>query len=150
MRTEVHDAYKDATDTELALRSAALQGYDSIFATNVLGGRLDHEVAALGCLAEKAKSAKQVIIAEEDELCIILDAGKSGRSLNFDFSKEVPSYISLVPWAGNAEVSIHGVEWELDRATLSPASSLGISNEPRKAEMDITVHKGTVLVMLQG
>ncbi len=147
--TEAHNAYKDATDTELALDYIVAQGFMSVIATNVLGGRIDHELATIGCFAKAAQEGKKVIIAGDDEVCVFLEAGRESAKLNLAFDELKPSFISLVPWGGNATVSITGVEWELDKATLSASCSLGISNEPRSKNIAITAHRGTVMAIFQ-
>jgi thiamine pyrophosphokinase len=149
VETETHDAYKDATDTELALIALNARGYTSVIAANVLGGRIDHELATLGCFAAEAATGKTVIIAEDDEICVFMAANNATKNLTFDFSTVVPTYISLVPWGSTAKVSIKGVEWELEHATLTPSSSLGISNESRKPQTHITVHDGIVMAIFQ-
>lgn len=146
---EKYDAYKDATDTELALKALSERGYTSIIATNVLGGRIDHELASLGNFAAAAQAGANVTIVDEDEICVFLSAENGLQNLQLDFTDGGSSYISLVPWGGTAEVSVSGVEWELKRATLCPSSSLGVSNEPRSELVDITVFSGTVIVVFE-
>jgi thiamine pyrophosphokinase len=151
-----YDSHKDATDLELALDMVWQRGFTAIIATNVLGGRVDHELAALGNLAAMAERGMAVCIVEDSESCVFLSARdeqdkenvRSALSLDF-FSAPVPSFVSLIPWGGEATVSIAGVKWELDHATLTPSSSRGVSNVVADHQVNITVHKGTTLVVLE-
>jgi thiamine pyrophosphokinase len=147
-----YDAYKDSSDLELALSVLRQRGFETVIATNVLGGRIDHELAALGNLAAFAERGTRVVLAEENESCVFLSAfeGCAESALELEFSSApAPSVISLIPWGGEAVVSIQGVEWELDHATLVPASSRGVSNVVASSRVAITVHKGTAIVVLQ-
>ncbi|MCL1846728.1 MAG: thiamine diphosphokinase [Coriobacteriia bacterium] len=145
-----YDPHKDATDIELALTAALELGYTSLIATRVLGGRIDHTLAALGCLARVAEQGAAVIIRESAETCVFLSASSLHTSLRIEAATEPrPAFVSLIPWAGEATVSITGVKWELDHATLTPASSLGVSNVPTGPHVDIEVHAGTVIVVLE-
>lgn len=231
---ETHNPYKDATDIELALLRARQQGYTSLVITNALGGRLDHELASLGCFAHASQQGATVAVVEPDTTCLFLNADavsnydtptnsttnaptsnpvvakgdnqeadsqedsrikgdnqagdsqvgdsqadgrqesyyQKGGSQEADsqannsqkgdrnagdtrsylrieaIEQQMPPYISLIPWAGDAIVSIIGVEWELDHATLKPAGTLGVSNVPKGNHVEITVHQGTVIVVL--
>jgi thiamine pyrophosphokinase len=145
-----YDAYKDSSDLELALAMLRQRGFTTLIATNVLGGRIDHELAALGNLAASVEQGAKTVLVEETESCVFLtasaDRGEGVLGLEF-FSAPAPALISLVPWGGEAIVSIQGVEWELDHAVLAPASSRGVSNVLRATHVDIKVHAGTVIVV---
>jgi thiamine pyrophosphokinase len=172
-----YDSHKDATDLELALNMVWQRGFMTAVATNVLGGRLDHELAALGNLAMMAERGMAVSIVEESECCVFLSAhGEQGEgnvcdsrgsrsacgvlasrgvlssrnALRLDFSSTpAPSFISLISWGGAATVSIKGVKWELDQVTLASFSSRGVSNVVVGQQVDITVHEGTIVALLE-
>jgi thiamine pyrophosphokinase len=167
-----YDAYKDATDIELALEELRHRGFTAVLATNVLGGRVDHELASLGSLAAAAEQGMAVTVVEERESCVFLSAasermngaGASASSINerpkngvapratlrLDFSRtKRPAFISLIPWGGEATVSISGVEWELDHAPLAPTSSRGVSNTPKTTQVQIKAHQGTLIAILE-
>jgi thiamine pyrophosphokinase len=153
-----HDVHKDETDLELALQELRRRHFTSVMATNVLGGRIDHELASLGCLAAAAEQGMVVTVAERGEFCVFLSAAGGHTTLCLDFSpkerfpsilQERPVFISLIPWGGEATVSIGGVEWELDHAVLTPTSSRGVSNMPKADLTPIEVHAGTLIVVLE-
>jgi thiamine pyrophosphokinase len=143
------DAHKDATDLELALQLLRARGFEAIVATKVLGGRLDHELAALACLAAAAQGGVRVAIIEEQSACVIL-CGDGNRSvLHLDFrATPSPSHISLIPWGSDATVSTNGLKWELDHECLAFTASRGISNLPIRGKAEIKTHQGSLLVIL--
>lgn len=81
------DAYKDATDVELALEELIQRGYTHIIATNVLGGRSDHALGSLAALAKAAQEGAAVMIHDQNELCFFLSAHKEEQVLELDFSR---------------------------------------------------------------
>ena len=180
---QTYDRYKDATDIELALLAAQDRGCQAIVAVNVLGGRLDHELASLGALAAvAAKGIKMMVLTPTEaslflaadatvieaaaaEVAQAVGAAAAGTApavaagtaeatakaqLKLDFNGMAsPSYLSLVPWGGDAVVSITGVEWELQRKRLTAHDTLGVSNQPRFAVVEVSVFEGMVLVIIQ-
>jgi thiamine pyrophosphokinase len=145
-----HKSYKDETDLELALVELRRRGFRTVLATNALGGRVDHELAALGSLAAAADEGMTVAVVEAGEVCVFLSAAGGHAALRLDVSgKRRPAYISLIPWGGEANASISGVEWELDHATLAPCSSRTISNVPTANQVTVEVHAGTLIVVLE-
>jgi thiamine pyrophosphokinase len=173
VETLAYDAHKDATDLELALKVLLQRGFTALLVTHALGGRIDHELAALGNLTAVVERGMTVIIIEENEVCVLLSAcGEQGKGsvcgmdngedvcatdetvgtcavLKLDFSSVLaPSFVSFIPWGSKAEVSIQGVEWELDHALLAPSSSRGVSNVVVADQVNFTVHKGTAIVVL--
>ena len=147
---EIHDAYKDATDIELAIDRLLELGYSSIIATNVLGGRIDHELASLGCFAQAAQRGAAVAIVEAHEECLFLSSESERRRLTIatPIAATIP-FFSLIPWGGNAIVSISGTEWELDHARLTPFGTLGVSNVPKEDQISVEVHEGVVIAVVE-
>jgi thiamine pyrophosphokinase len=193
---QAYDRHKDATDIELALLAAQGRGCQAIIAVNVLGGRLDHELASLGALAAAATKGIRVMVLRPTEASLFLaapaiadvpaaagqpreaaanaaapaagqpreaaanaDAPTAGQPreaaarhsrLVLDFSDiAIPSYLSLIPWGGDAVVSIAGVEWELQQKRLTPYDTLGVSNQPRSKQVEISIFEGTAIVIVQ-
>jgi len=177
---ERHDAYKNATDIELGIEALCLRGYHRILATNVLGGRADHSLGALGALAGAVcNKGMEIVLRDEREACFFVNSNKGGKvqgevkegrfsccltSLQAASSSQAassvqanpcflpydlpcPRHLSLVTWGGSATVSLKGVEWELDHHSLSPHSTLGISNVARSPHWQLTVHEGSATVL---
>lgn len=120
-----HPADKDDTDTELALRFVA----DMMPArlTMIGGGdRLDHTFAALGALGLAELTSIPVIDAwwGEQHVDVLHGPGQATLALAPD------SIVSLLALHGPCTgVTITGVRWQLDAATLSPVAGWGVSNE---------------------
>jgi thiamine pyrophosphokinase len=171
IETVAFDPHKDATDIELALEVVRRRGYSTVLATCALGGRVDHELATLGALAALSEQGMRICVVEDAESCAFLSAddvrggavdgrrGSAGDGASdrgapcglelVGLAATTPSFISLIPWGGDATVTIRGVEWELDHETLELSSSRGVSNVPIGDRVGIEVHNGTVLVVLQ-
>jgi thiamine pyrophosphokinase len=146
------DAYKDATDIELAFAELLSRNFAAAIVANAFGGRLDHELAALGCCAEAARQGIAVTAVREREACVFLcaEGPRPRTTLRLDCTQgPTPTLISLIPWGGEARASISGVEWPLSRALLTPGSSRGVSNVLRDARVDIHVHTGTLIIVLE-
>jgi thiamine pyrophosphokinase len=146
-----------------------------VIATNVLGGRTDHALGALGALAHAVyRWGMQLVLRDESELCFFVSCGDKEKVLELEYRDEAlasitfteagqpcsvsppyapharPLHVSLISWGGSSLVSIKGTEWELSHHTLSPDSSLGVSNILRSQSLRLTVHsgEGTVLLLL--
>jgi thiamine pyrophosphokinase len=148
-------AHKDFTDFDLALEEFAKSQNSAepsrLIITNLLGGRLDHELGALGSLARfrgscLAGSQQNVPIVEDTCQATIL-IGEASLALNTMAS--VGSTVSIIPLFSEAVVSASGLEWELDHATLPALSSQGVSNVVNSKTAQITIHQGVALVQAQ-
>jgi thiamine pyrophosphokinase len=135
-------AEKDVSDLDLAVGHARTLGVTELVVIGALGGRLDHELAALGTLARAADLAPE--IATPGARALVLSA--SGRSRA---SVLGPALFSLMPLLGEARVDCSGARWMLTNARLEPISSLGLSNKvPDGSVAEIVVHEGVVLLYL--
>lgn len=168
---ERHDAYKDATDLELGIKSLLELGYKRLIATNVLGGRNDHALGSLAALAAAASNeGVEVALRDNREACFFIDGSTSEQVLELEFPEfssnresaltqpllsepllpqlPLPEHISLIAWGGSSTVSLAGTEWELNQHCLSPESALGISNILRSPRLRLRVHQGSATVLL--
>ena len=136
-----HAADKDATDLELALEIAAELAAGvpcRVLVIGLEGGRPDHALANLLVASAPHFAALHVelVLAEgrawvaREQLAGHLPAGQ---------------VLSLVPVHGPATVSVTGVRWPLDRSTLAPGTTRGVSNEASGGPVCVTVHDGAVL-----
>ena len=131
-----HPADKDDTDTELALRFVA--GMTPAQLTMIGGGdRLDHTFAALGALGLPALTSIPVIDAWWGEQHVDVLHGPGQATLRL----APGSIVSLLALHGECTgVTITGVRWQLDDATLGPVVGWGVSNE--------VITDGTVTIRL--
>lgn len=135
---ERHDPYKDYTDLALALDSVRRRWPGAeVVATCATGGRPDMALSVLGLLAGYEDAP--VWIAEDKVIARILRAGES-----WTIEGSEGKTFSIIAIAPNTEISEHGLEWELDHASLGLLADTGISNIVRSTAK-ITVHQGTAI-----
>lgn len=135
---ERHNPYKDYTDLALALDAISRRWPNAeVVATCATGGRPDMALSVLGLLA-RYKDAP-VWIKEDEVTARILHAGES-----WTIEGHEDSTFSIVAIAPNTEVSEHGLEWELEHASLGLLADAGISNIVR-GTATITVHQGVAI-----
>jgi thiamine pyrophosphokinase len=132
---------KDVTDLDLALEQARELRADEILATGVLGGRLDHALAALGSLSRYAEARPS--IREGDLDAWILSPG-ARHLLRFE---EVGALVSILPLYGEARVTCTGFRYPLSDDVLLPLGSRGVSNVVSSAPATVQTLAGVLLVM---
>lgn len=138
---ERHNPYKDYTDLALALDTIRRRWPGAeVVATCATGGRPDMALSVLGLLANYNEAP--VWIEEDDTTARILHEGESWTIQ--DAEGKTFSIIAIAP---NTEISEHGLEWELDHATLGLLADTGISNIVRTTAT-IEVHTGTAIAYL--
>ena len=138
---ECHDPYKDYTDLALALDSVRRRWPGAeVVATCATGGRPDMALSVLGLLAGYEDAP--VWIVEDKVVARILHTGES-----WTIEGAEGKTFSIIAIAPNTEVSEHGLEWELDQASLGLLADTGISNVVR-SKATIQVHTGTAIAYL--
>lgn len=138
---ERHDPYKDYTDLALALDSVRRHWPGAeVVATCATGGRPDMALSVLGLLA--GYDGAPVWIAEDETMARILHERES-----WTIENATGKTFSIIAIAPNTEVSEHGLEWELNHATLGLLADTGISNVVRSTAT-IQVHTGTAIAYL--
>ena len=138
---ERHNPYKDYTDLALALDTVRRRWPNAeMVATCATGGRPDMALSVLGLLTGYTDAP--VWIAEDEVTARILHQNET-----WTIEGHEDSTISIIAIAPNTEVSEHGLEWELDHATLGLLADTGISNVAR-GTAKIQVHTGTAIAYL--
>ena len=138
---ERHDPYKDYTDLALALDSVRRRWSGAeVVATCATGGRPDMALSVLGLLANYKDAP--VWIAEDDVTARILHGGES-----WNIKGAEGKTFSIIAIAPRTVASEHGLEWELDQASLGLLADAGISNVVRSTAA-IQVHTGTAIAYL--
>lgn len=139
-----HPTDKDATDLELAMAYAdAAEGIERIVVFGVDGGRLDHELGnwAVCCGPWRAR----VEVHAAGGVATIL---RADRGHELELRGQPGETVSVIARSGAATgVSVSGVRWPLDGATLEPDSSLGISNEFVESTVRVSVADGVLAVV---
>lgn len=138
---ERHDPYKDYTDLALALDAVRRRWPGAeVVATCATCGRPDMALSVLGLLA--AYKDAPVWIAEDEVTARILHEGES-----WTIENATGKTFSIIAIAPNTKVSEHGLEWEIDHASLGLLADTGISNVVRSTAT-IQVHTGTAIAYL--
>ena len=137
-----HPARKDESDLDLALGLARSKGFRAVDVTAASSGRLDHTLAALGTLVRAAPLRARCV--EPDFIAHVVDAD-AHASLHLTCAPG--TILSVFAVGGDAVVSARGVSYPLDRTTLAPLSSLGLSNVAAASAQTFQVARGRVLVI---
>ena len=138
---EAHAPDKDATDLELAILSAQDRGATAVTVVGGGGGRLDHLLGNVAVVASPRFRMVQVtwVLAEETSYPVHRDR---------QIAVEPGTTLSLIAIGGDAHgVTLSGVRWPLEDATLASDASLGISNVATEPTVDVHVDTGTLLVV---
>jgi len=140
--SEIYSRAKDDTDLALALDRAIALGYRHIVVTGAWGGRPDHCVGNIQLLV---RAARRGVFARM--LCdgFFAAAIVGGNALCLKGNGTV----SVFAYGGTANgVSIRGLEYPLENASLLDDTPLGVSNT-LNGEGEITLANGTLLVFYQ-
>lgn len=135
---------KDDTDTALAYREGAKRGYTDFVVYGGTGGLLDHTYANL-CLLHRARlDGNRMTLVGKQNLCRVI----VNESLHLPFS--VGKRVSVFAAGGVARgVTIKGLKYTVDDATLTPDFPLGVSNEFTDVDGYIDVKDGALLVITE-
>jgi thiamine pyrophosphokinase len=136
-----YSSNKDYTDTELALDYGMGLKPERIFIWCALGGRIDHTLANIFLLCRAQEKGIETFLIDEysdafvlnKEVVFINEAGK------------IVSLLALTPEVTG--ITLAGFLYPLENGTLKMGESRGISNIIIKANANITVEKGKLLVV---
>ncbi len=133
---------KDATDGELALREALSRGAESITIVGALGGpRMDHLLANVALLAHPALRGVDAVIEDAAHRIWLVGEASSWRGAAGDC-------VTLLAFGGDAHgVTTKGLRYALRDGTLAHGTSLGVSNEMTEPLAEVSVTRGSVLVI---
>jgi len=134
---------KDDTDTMLSVREGLKQGCDTFYIYGGTGGRrLDHTLANLQTLAFIRKNGAHGYMYDDHFVYTAL------RNETFEIQKTVEwGLLSLFSMGTKAEhISIHGVQYTVEDATLDCWFPLGVSNHIIDEKAVIKVGQGSLLV----
>lgn len=133
---------KDATDGELALREALSRGATSITIVGALGGpRVDHLLANVGLLAHPDLRDVDAVIEDAAHRIWLVGGSSAWRGAAGDC-------VTLLAVGGDAHgVTTQGLRYALRDGVLPHGSSLGVSNEMTDPQAEVSVARGSVLVI---
>ncbi len=142
-RMERFPAEKDWTDVELAVRNALQSRPERIDMAGVTGSRIDHTLGNLQLLAMGLGYGVPMYIYDAHNRIRL-----AGGSVSIKKSEQYGDYVSLVPYGGPvAGLTLRGMKYPLDHATLPPGVTLGISNEIADDTAEIEFESGRLLVI---
>ncbi|MGI6722716.1 MAG: thiamine diphosphokinase [Anaerovoracaceae bacterium] len=143
IKVKQYPSHKDLTDTAICIQHAAEMGFRNILIVGGIGGRADHTIANIQNIVAAAEKNISVILLDEQNIAMaIIDdeiylPARPGYKLSlFSHSEECRG------------VTVTGVEYPLEEATLTSDYPLGVSNEFLDDEVYIRVKKGQLLIML--
>ncbi len=137
-------AEKDDTDTGLAVDEGIRHGCTEFFIYGGTGGRLDHTLANIQCVARLSQSGCRGYLFGDGYVITAITNG----SITFDASQR--GYISVFAH-GEKAVGVYetGLKYALDDATLTNTTPLGVSNEFTDQASEVSVRSGTLIILYQ-
>lgn len=135
---------KDDTDTLAAVREGLKRGYRRFRLYAAMGGRLEHTIANIQTLLYlKEQGAEGYLMDAECMVFVIQEEEVS-------FLAELAGYLSLFAMNKVAEgVTIKGMKYLLQDATVTENFPIGISNEFIGEPAVISVQKGSLLAIVR-
>lgn len=136
---------KDDTDTHYAARWLVEQGFRQITMLGALGGeRMEHTLANLSTGLYLAKAGCTVCLADETSELHYLLPGQTLTLARGDWN-----YLSVFPLEGALQgVTLQGLFYPLQDATLTADHPLGVSNEFAAPQAKLMCTAGCGLVVL--
>ena len=141
VEVELFPQDKNETDLELAINRAIELNPEQIVIVAALGGRLDQTLANITLLADPRLSTLDVRLDDGvEEIFLCRDRaevdGKSG------------DIVSLIPWQGSVtQVETDNLKWALQKETLYPDKTRGISNEMLGDMASVAIGSGLLLIV---
>ena len=140
---QVFPVEKDDTDSMLAIKQGLSMGCRRFTLYGALDGhRVDHTMAnfqALHYLCDRG--AKGYLIGKNQIVCALQDGA-------MEFPAHFTGYLSVFCLGADAKgVTLRGVKYQTDRATLTAGFPLGVSNQFTGQAATVSVEKGTLLLI---
>ena len=136
---------KNDTDTLLAIKEALGRGYEKIFISGGVGGRLDHTIANIQSLIFANKLGAEAYLCGDGETVTVINGRKA------EFSETCRGYISVFSLNENAVgVNIEGLKYSVSGASLSNMFPIGVSNEFVGKKAVVSAENGMLSLIWQG
>lgn len=139
---------KDETDMQLAISEGLKRGEKHFLLLGGTGGRFDHTLANIACLAHLAHLGARGWLFGEDTVMTVLK--NDTLALPSELPLPLPAGSAAVfALEGDAEgVTLRGFDYEAEGITLRPHIPTGVSNRYLGGEGQIAVSCGLLLVLL--
>ena len=136
-------AVKDVTDTWAAVEQGLQRGYARFVLYGCTGGRFDHTMANLQTAAWLAEKGMECQIIGKGQIVTAVSPG-----MELSFGEAAAGFVSVFSHTDTCEgVTIRGLKYELEAATLTNRFPLGVSNEFTGRQASISVTSGIALVV---
>lgn len=133
---------KDITDMNAAVDIGIERRYSEFVIYGALGGRVDHSLANIQLIAYLSQIGAEPKIIDGKTVIAAVTDGK----ISFDSSYK--GYISVFSHSDICEnVSISGLKYNLENATLKNSFPLGVSNEFIGKDSEIIIGRGTAIII---
>lgn len=133
---------KNDTDMLAAIREGMAQGYDEFVILGATGGRIDHTIANMQCL---------LYLSRQNRKCKIYGPGYEMQVITCEsvtFPAQKDGLLAVFSVGDMAKgVTLKGLKYELEKATITNDFPIGVSNEFVGKEVSIEVEKGSLLVI---
>jgi len=135
-----YPARKNQTDTDLCIDFALEKKATEITLLGVTGNRLDHTLANLFLLRRLADlGIKAKIVDANNEIYLVTD--------HLELTGEKGDPLSIIPVSDIITgLTLEGLEYPLENASIPMGSSLGISNCFKETRATISISAGVLLV----
>lgn len=135
---------KDETDGLAALQEGLKRGYTEFRIYAGTGGRFDHTLANIQCLLYLKNRGASGYLVDGTGMMLVI------KNEAIHFRRNLKGTLSLFSMVEESKgVTIRGMKYELDCASVRNDFPLGISNEFIGQEAEILVEDGTLVCMLQ-
>lgn len=136
-------AEKDDTDTMLAMRHGLSMGFSDFLLLGATGGRVDHFWANCSAAAFLAKHGARCEIRDARNALYAFSAG------TLTLRRQPGAFLSVFSFCDTSRgVTLSGVKYPLQNATLTNDFPLGVSNEFAADAAQISLQSGLLLVMV--
>ena len=136
---------KDDTDMILAMREAVRRGFDRLYLSGGVGGRLDHTVANLQALALARDLGATAFLVGDAQTALVLTEG------TVTFSENATGTVSVFSFDSLAEgVSLEGLVYGGADLLLTNRFPLGVSNAFCGKTATVGIRRGTLLLIWDG
>ena len=134
---------KDVTDTWAAVEEGIRRGFRKFELYGCTGGRFDHTFANLQTLTMLAQKGMEGRIHDGSQVMTAVTGPATMR-----FGAERSGYLSVFSLTDSCEgVTLKGLKYELEGANLINSFPLGVSNEFLGKEAEVSLQKGTALLV---
>lgn len=132
---------KDDTDLAVCMDEGRRRGYRSFVLAGCLGGRMDHTLATLQCMADSAVRGECCWAVDETNRVTILAPGE------YTLPRLDGRLLSLLAFSDQVtDVVLTGTQWPLDGAALTQRKPLGISNIIIEDQARLSFSSGLLMV----